>query len=572
MLPDTTHVVNEQRQQPLSTLDQNTMGPQSQNRLTLMARTHQMQGSSHKKRKKGGQLTLFGGNAFDPESDCEVCKGRLGGRIVHRAHHKLCPNNRRTKGMTSEETLKQIKNDEALKKHFNTPLTAEEKASSRCLSKDAGDAFFAARQPTTIAKTMKSPPPTTTTTTTTTTNTVAFCREVTAKLNQQSFVDGCSQNRAPLAMLAFASVVVEKIVRDKTRVFDFFKDLTLEVPPTQDMYDNPHYHSIVGQQLLLVDWIKTHGFEIKCPGCDVGSLVNDRTNFSKNKVLFPMFRINGPPSWCMVMSMTCGCCRRWHWANGAETLTRVPAYAAASHPVEIKHALAKSCHIGRDASQVFDELVTTCGNGDLCSRLLCNAANRAHLERVSSCCSCQNKWPGSVTQKCIADTEHLQACPPLGDAVRDACDEASSSNNTPWNTSDHDRHVREIQGVSCSRLCAEDHTRQVCKNHFRRRQLGAVALWDVATETGEIATAVTAPSTQTRHLSHAAIQLSKRDCFNPKAMHSDRWPTKTECWSKAFGANLEGHLGLFHFAQRVTTLQSTPEERNKVDKRHAGET
>jgi len=102
----------------------------------------------------------------------------------------------------------------------------------------------------------------------------------------------------------------------------------------------------------------------------------------------------------------------------------------------------------------------------------------------------------------------MRACPPLGDAVRNTHDAASSSVNTRWGISDHDRHAREIQAVKCERSCAEDHTHEVMKNCFGRKQQGALALWDVATETGKLATAVLVPSTKTTHLSHAAIQLS----------------------------------------------------------------
>ena len=532
------------------------MGPQSQHRLSLEARTHQMQANSHRKRKAGQQLTLFGGTAFDADSDCDVCKGRLAGRSVHRAHHKLCPNNRRTKGITSEATLQQMKIDDSLKKLFNTPLTEAEKGSSRHLSKEAGEAFFATRNP--IAKSVN--PTTTTTTTTTCTTTTTnnqsfgsenFCKEVMAKLNHQPFVDGHANTRAPLAMLAFASVVVEKIVRDKTKIFEYFHDLTLHVPPTKDMHENPHYHAIVGQQLLLIDWIKLCGLDIQCPGCDRATLVNDRTNFSKNKLLFPAYKIDGAPAWCMVMSMKCPCCRVRHWANDAKILTCIPAFAAAAYPVETKYALPnKNCHIGRCATQAFDILMTTYGNGDVCSRLLYNAINRAYLERITSYFSYRDTFKNSATKEYIEDSEFVRACPPLGDAVRDSYDEAASNNNNHWRLSDHDRHTREIQGVTCQKLYAEDHTHQVCKNYFRRRQIGALALWDVATETGEIATAVLVPTTQTKHLSHAAIQLSKRPCFKPKAMHSDRWPTKTDYWSRVFG-DIEGRLGLFHFTQRI---------------------
>ena len=148
----------------------------------------------------------------------------------------------------------------------------------------------------------------------------------------------------------------------------------------------------------------------------------------------------------------------------------------------------------------------------------------------------------------------MRVFPPLGDGIRDLHDEASNSNNHPWGVSDFDRHTREIQDVGCTRLYAEDHTHEVTKNYYRRRQIlvGAFALWDVAMETGEIATAVLVPSTKTKDLSHAAITLHKRPHFNPKAMYSDRWPIKVDYWEKVFGNKLEGRLGLFHFTQRLT--------------------
>ena len=396
--------VNPHRKEPrpLVHLDQNrAMGPQSQRRLTLEGRTHQMQANSHnKKRKAGQQLALHGGVAFDSDRDCEVCKGRLAGRNVHRGHHKLCTNNRKTKGITSEATLKQMKIDDKLKKLFATPFAVEEKASSQCLTKEAGEAFFAARNlPKTIAKTNNTASTTAMTTTKPTPNFTAesFCEAAMEKTNHKLFVESHANGRAPLPMLAFASVVVDKIVPDKTKIFEHFNNLTMHVPPTKDMHNNPHCHSVVGQKLLLVDWIKLCGLDVKCPGCDGANLVNDRTNFSKNKLLFPIFEIDGPPSWCMIMSMTCPCCWRQHWANDGQMLTRLPAFATTSCPVETKCALStKNCRICRGTTDVCGILMTTYGNGDLCSRLLCNAIDRACLERVTSCHSRGKHFAGIV--------------------------------------------------------------------------------------------------------------------------------------------------------------------------------
>ena len=144
-----------------------------------------------------------------------------------------------------------MKIDESFKKHFNTPLPLEERASSRHLTKEAGQAFLPTRNPpTNIAKSLKS---TTTMEPTKTTGEFlaeSFCREVMTKLNNKPFVEAHANGRAPLAMLAFAAVVAENIVRDKEKIFECFQDLTLQVPPCKDMHDNPCYDSIVGQKLL----------------------------------------------------------------------------------------------------------------------------------------------------------------------------------------------------------------------------------------------------------------------------------------------------------------------------------
>jgi len=528
------------------------MGPQSQRRLTLNERTHQLQADSNKRR--AGQLTLFGGLAFDPEKNCVVCKARLAGRTSHKGHYQLCPNNRRTKGK-SPATMEQAKMDKALQQHFETPLRPEEKASSWHITPESTQAFLARRNFLTAQPQQQL----TTTTTTTITEMSSdsdltgqqFCSQVTKILSNSFFQKQHERSRAPLAMLAFASVVVEKVVRKKQS--SCFDGLTLVVSACKEMHSSPQCHSIAGQELLLVDWERMHGLQVKCPGCKGAQLVKDRTNFSKNKVLFPTFHLNGPPSWCMIMMLSCPRCHCRCGSNDGEILVQLPACAAATYPVETKYALQnKSCHLSKSATDVFDMLMTTYGNGDLCSHLLYNAINKAYLERVSDYYSflSEEKNSNCPQPHIKKNGEYVNAFPPLGDSIHDTHDQATTNSNTPWFVSDHDRHTREIQGVKCSRLYAEDHTHEVTKNYFRRKQIGAIALWDVATETGEIATAVLVPSTKTKDLSHAAISLSKRNNFNPKAMCSDRWPTKIEYWRQVFHG-LEGRLGLFHFLQRI---------------------
>jgi len=541
----------------------NNMGPQSQRRLTLNERTHLLQSQSHnKKKRESGQQTLFGDRAFEPEKDCAVCKARLWGRSVHRSHHKLCTNNRNKRGQTAA-SIELNKEEKRLKLLFNTPLTEAEKCSAKHLTKEATAAHFEPRKMS--AAVLQSTITTTTTAAAAAANVTAGKTRVTANdlhgavtdmVKDPNFVKAHDTSAAPLAMLALAKTVVERIINCRqVNTDNYFSGLTLTVPPTRNFMD-PHYHSIVGQKLLYVDWKTMHGIDISCLRCGRADLKNDRTNFSKNKILFPIFEIDGPPLWCMVQSMVCPRCKWRVNANSSEILCRLPAYARNSYPVETKCAFdAKNSHIGRSATAVMDLLMPTYGNGDLCSRLLYNAINRAYIERVEDYLSSYNKRSqnreGETTPHVEKDGAHIKNYPPVGDGIRDAYDLAAANKNTPWGISDHDRHTREIQSVGCSSIFAQDHTFEPTKNYFERKRMGAVAVWDVATETGEIASAVLVPSTRSDHFAHAAASLARRPHFTPTAMHSDTWPSKNQFWDLLF-KSLEGRLGLFHYIQRIT--------------------
>ena len=237
--------------------------------------------------------------------------------------------------------------------------------------------------------------------------------------------------------------------------------------------------------------------------------------------------------------------------------------------MESKYALNKNSHIGQSATTVFDLLMPTYGNGDLCSRLLYHAINRSYLQRVEDYYSFyMTKLQTQQKEAPPAYIEHhgyyIKAYPPTGDGICDTYDAACSSSNMPWQLSDHDRHIREIQKVGCHSIFAQDHTHKVTDNYYQKKGMGAFALWDCANESGEIASAVLVPSTKTIHFAHAATALTRRQTFRPIAMYSDTWPAKSNFWLLLFNG-LQGRLGLFHFIQRITrTLK-----KNHVDHYHA---
>jgi hypothetical protein len=390
----------------------NTMGPQSQFRLSMEKRTHHMQASNagYRKKKKVGdtQVTLFGREAFDPLKHCEVCKGRIGGRNPHRRHHPLCYNNRRTKGVTSQATLESLQVEKKLAKLFAAPLKENEKGSLKHLTKDNLNKFFAPRNNAKNKSSVPEIPSPVVYPVLESLSDSQFSQLVVNKLKDESFAREHSNNRAPLAMIAAASVIVENIIRpDKgSSIKRYFHGITMIIPHVMDCTD-PFYHSISGQKLLLVDWKKMLGVDVVCPKCKQCHLKNDRTNFSKNKVLFPIFGLDGPPSWAMVMSMQCPSCKIRFSANDSTILCRLPAYASSFYPVDTRYALAnKNCHLSRSATDIFDSILPTYGNADLCSRLLYKAINRAYLERAASYFSLVAECRGSKVTSMVNATVH----------------------------------------------------------------------------------------------------------------------------------------------------------------------
>ena len=523
------------------------MGPQSQTRVNQIVRAGRLaQHSSSNKRQKTGGAT----KEFIPLRDCLTCKNKEERRLdpsvaeYKKGHHDRCPN--------APKNRKKALDNEPEFSYKYLPKKGEGPAASA--------AFFGGRRKaskgTTVQRNMAVPDAVQSKASGKT-----FCEGVNAMLQDQHWCRDIKKKcRAPLAMSAFAKVVEDTIIKKKE--WTYFDGLTITVPACPDMYDSPQYHSIVGQKLLLVDWIRLFGMELDCPHCEannrVGKLKNNRTNFSKNKQLMPIFGLDGAPQWCMFQYMQCTTCRVNYSANDGEILARLPLCAAEAHPVESKYAVsAANNHLGRSATDVLDLLMTTYGNGDLCSRMLLDAVNREYKQKVANYYTYPGKRAKPYIQK---DGEFIStnAFPPLGATLRTTFDKAASSNNVPWKISDHDRNTREIQGVGCSTTTAEDTTFEVRKNYDQYKSLGIEGCWNQTGDGGQIACAVLVDSTKTTSIAHAAKQLSLRDNFKPKALYNDRWPIKVDFWKALYGEGLPGRLGLFHYLQRIIkTLRKT---------------
>jgi hypothetical protein len=453
------------------------MGRQSQQRVSQAKRAYQLASSSRnankKKKQKGDQLTLHGQTAFQSERNCQVCRAQAlarivaGARIPKRPHHVLCIKNTKTKGkgQMSQQNIATAAEEKRLSEHFNAPLAPHEKGSSRHATPQAAAQFFAPR------KITNPKPPPSPSSSHLPLQQVNFCEAVSNMVADASFREKHQSKSAPLAILAFATDVVEKVVRNKDEsIFDhYFNGLTITVPQSTSAFNNPHYHSIIGQKLLLVDWKRAFGINPPCPDSTCrGVLTNIRTHFSKNKTLFPIFGLGGAPSWCIVMKMGCPCCKRQFDSNDAAILLSLPAYIASHYPVEPKYALSNhSFHLAIDATNVLDSIMLTYANGDLCSRLLYTAINKAYMERITGYLSYNKENPQSpvkVHDYIQKNGTFVKQFPPLGDTIRDIYDKAATTNNNRWGISDHDRHTRS-RDAKCQVRRRNLRTRSYLRSH-----------------------------------------------------------------------------------------------------------
>jgi len=497
------------------------MGRQSQQRVSNQHK-RKFKLASPVRRRKGDQLTLDNKIAFDPLKDCRVCKAQEIKKFMpsypvpKRAHDDLCPKNAKTQGLgkLTEQSIASLADNKRYKT-ITAPIRPEERFNGRHNTKEAATVFFAARN-------------TTATTTTTKTMTevdvakssadeahvspTSLSKAVGKLVSDPAFQERHKSKMAPLAMLAFATEISQKIInnKDKSVLCQHFDGIEMVVPVCHD-HNNPHYHSISGMKLLYVNWERTHGIQVPCPDSNcAGTLgsgsVKGRSNFSKNQTLFPMFGLDGSPTWCIVTRLECPCCKRKFNSNEADVLVNLPEHAASTYPVETTHAQPNyNCHLTRNATEVFATIIVTYGNGELCSKLLFNSINRDYIQRLKIYYSMAKQTKGPIEKYPTREGTFIKAYPPLGESVRDMYDTASSSQKNPWCISDHEKHIREIQSVKTDSIWCQDHTFQVVKNYTKK--VGAKAVWDAATGTEEIASAMLVPSTKTEDFAHAAQQL-----------------------------------------------------------------
>jgi hypothetical protein len=323
---------------------------------------------------------------------------------------------------------------------------------------------------------------------------------------------------------------------------------------------SPYYHALQKTSYIHVDWEMSHpGTALYCYECkkkeptneDPPKLLHDRTNFTKNRHLFPIFDQGGSVIWASIMVYYCSKCKTRYNGNDGRVLQMLDPEVRGAYPVHPRYAVeGATWHLAKELADDLDDSMLTYGNADFFCRKMYNRKLRAYEERVTNYYSCNRN---TKHEDYIPMSDWIGDFPPDGKALRLLHERAERSSLTPMGISNFERHNLEIQSVGCSKVVAIDWTFAVVKNYFGA---GPKACFTSMNENGEVCTLALVATTKVEEIAHLVEQMRRRPDFRPQAIFTDTWPHNQQFWFLIFGS-ITGCLGIFHYMKRmVDTLRT----------------
>jgi hypothetical protein len=346
-------------------------------------------------------------------------------------------------------------------------------------------------------------------------------------------------------------------------------EIKFTFPKEASKLPSPHYHALQKTSYIHVDWEMSHpGADLCCYEChekekDPGEgvkprvkLAHDRTNFTKNRNLFPIFDQGGSVIWASVMVYCCPQCSTRYPGNDGRLLQMLDPQVRQAYPVHPRYALeGATWHLTKELSDDLDDTMLTYGNGDFFSRKMYNRKFRDFEERLENYFHCLLGEEVDEEHECyIPMRDWIGEFPPPGEALRTLHERAQRSSLNQIGMSNYQRHKLEIQSVGSSKVFSIDWTFAVLRNYTLA---GAKACFTSMVETGEVCAMGLVGTTKVEEAAHMVEQTRRRPHFRPQAVFTDTWPHNQDFWFLIFGPII-GCLGIFHFMKRmVDTLRST---------------
>jgi hypothetical protein len=528
------------------------------------------------------QKDVRGGRAFISKYDCAVCvaqikvKAGIKASVPKRAHDRRCCKNRRTKGVLSEESIRV--ETEALRNIAanNAPIVPLPIAAARFNPENNPDRLFGvfARAKPSLLKTgladegiaesntaismfpsrgdwrkhIANPSsireaidesltsafgPAADTSRLKFLKDARFPKRVGAAVDYM--VNLFNHNKKSCTSKPLPATIGFRIAHENFR--QFFKPGEAQFVFPQEVHDfqnmqrppSPLYHFLEGESVIYLDWkLISPATPLLCPFCKNQGhvdchLKHDRTNWSKNYSLFPLWTTSGVPTWCVIMRYTCETCKRGIDANDGRLLRSMPSYVRQAYPVEPKYAMG-AFHLSKALTFYLENLMKTYASGSFFSKLMYKKMNAKYVTQIETY---QSKNP---TQDPISLSDYRNDFyPPSDVTVRALFKEGAKSNLTAYGYINKARSKREMQSVSVENgeTVAFDWTFQTIKNWILPE--AKAVFTGITGRSKQIISLAIVPSTKTSDVAHLLTQSrQKRTSFGPSVIYTDTCPNKMD--------------------------------------------
>ena len=179
-----------------------------------------------------------------------------------------------------------------------------------------------------------------------------------------------------------------------SRYYELFPMGTCEFKFAKDISSQPSpvYHLLEEETMVYLDWQLSYpNLALPCPNCAAEGTANsdsflchDRTNFGKNKALFPIWTMQGTPIWCIVMTYACKSCKKAVRANDGQLLHMLPAHVSATYPVPPRYATSGPFHLHNEVVTFLDSVMKTYGNAEFVSAHLVQNLGRFYQTKLAT--------------------------------------------------------------------------------------------------------------------------------------------------------------------------------------------
>ena len=407
------------------------MGIQSQNRNSSIKTMKKKGTQAKKKRMSHSRMVIGGALEFDHSKHCRLCviyntKGKEAAKKYKKGHHPKCPHRTKPPSTQRNKIERYVPSSTAA---MLTAVSAQNK--EQCSLKNALTFLNLGSVPATVQRMVPL-------------GSIAslnhdsdqpigdvnseddvpldFVLELRQELDKRmnEFKNGqkfewAKRTRAPIVVTLAIDYVTSLFAHRRNKATDGTLPTTNNFEVAMDRYyelfpqhtclfkfpvdlskcPSPHWHQLQGSSFIYLDWqLCWPNKVLPCPCCadkvargatphPDSKLVHDRTNFHKNRLLFPIWTPSGSVVYAVVMTYKRTKCTSHIKANDSRLLHLLDAHVRETYPVQPRYAQGQF-HLSTDLSDVVDSVMKTYRNAEFLSRQMVAQQGRFYERKILS--------------------------------------------------------------------------------------------------------------------------------------------------------------------------------------------